>query len=286
MLIESMRDIGYSLETALADIIDNSITSNASHIDILVPPVDTEPRLGVVDNGVGMTEDELLNAMRPGSQNPLDGRNATDLGRFGLGLKTASFSQCRKLTVVTRQNGVTSAAIWDLDYVTKKNKWLVQIPEDITSIPWVDRLKKRGTLVIWECLDRAVGPGKIQENLTQRINDVCGHLELVFHRFLSKERGKRSITIKINERPLNPFDPFHSSHPATIPISTQGLFLLLPRIFAILSSTSALSFGSPNVLQIASWRASSPSGNRSRRLFTGSVDLEVLGQGEYERMKS
>jgi hypothetical protein len=216
MLIESMRDIGYSLETALADIIDNSITAGASNIDLLVPPADAEARLGVIDNGEGMTEDELLNAMRPGSQNPLDGRNATDLGRFGLGLKTASFSQCRKLTVVTRQNGATSAAIWDLDFVAKKNKWLVQIPEDITSIPWVDRLKKKGTLVIWENLDRAVGLGKIQENLTQRISDACKHLELVFHRFLSKEYRKRSITIKVNERPLKPFDPFHSNHPATI----------------------------------------------------------------------
>ncbi len=105
----------------------------------MVPPVETEARLGILDNGEGMTEEGLLNAMRPGSQNPLEGRGATDLGRFGLGLKTASFSQCRRLTVVTKQKGVVSAAVWDLDYVAEKDDWLVQIPEEIMSIPlrWI-----------------------------------------------------------------------------------------------------------------------------------------------------
>ncbi len=216
MLIESMRDIGYSLETALADIIDNSITSGASEIDIMVPPADTEARLGILDNGEGMTEEELLNAMRPGSQNPLEGRGAADLGRFGLGLKTASFSQCRRLTVVTKQTGVISAAVWDLDYVAEEDDWLVQIPEDTMSIPWVDRLGDHGTLVLWENLDRAIGTNKIQENLTRRTDEACAHLELVFHRFLAPGQKEKKVTIKVNARPLKAFDPFHSKHTATM----------------------------------------------------------------------
>ena len=102
MLIESMRDIGYSLETALADIIDNSITAKAGSIRLLADTTSAQPSLAILDDGVGMTEDELLAAMRPGSRNPLETRDKEDLGRFGLGLKTASFSQCRKLTVAGR----------------------------------------------------------------------------------------------------------------------------------------------------------------------------------------
>lgn len=102
MLIESMRDIGYSLETALADIVDNSITAGAGEVQIFLLPRPEGPVIAVLDNGKGMTEAELHEAMRPGSRSPLDVRPTADLGRFGLGLKTASFSQCRKVTVATR----------------------------------------------------------------------------------------------------------------------------------------------------------------------------------------
>jgi DNA mismatch repair ATPase MutL len=112
-----MRDIGYSLDTALADIVDNSITAGAKVIRLLADTTSADPSLGIVDDGEGMDEEDLLKAMRLGSRSPLDTRDSTDLGRFGLGLKTASFSQCRRLTIVTRKGGVTSCARWDLDYV-------------------------------------------------------------------------------------------------------------------------------------------------------------------------
>lgn len=219
LLIESMRDIGYSLETALADVIDNSITAKATQIDILT---DLEPsgiRIGVLDNGAGMTGEELLEAMKPGSRNPRDAAAPTDLGRFGLGLKTASFSQCRHVTVVTRKDGKTSAAIWDLDFVAAQQDWLVQIPDDISSIPWTDRLTKSGTLVLWEKLDRVVEKDSADagvERFVKRLDEAREHLELVFHRFLSGEPGLGKILMKLNERALTPFDPFNSSHPATI----------------------------------------------------------------------
>jgi hypothetical protein len=218
MLIESMRDIGYSLETALADVIDNAITAKASRTDILT---DIDPvRIGILDDGEGMTEEQLLAAMRPGSRNPRDDRNPLDLGRFGLGLKTASFSQCRRVTVLTRANGKTSAAIWDLDFVAEKDDWLVQIPDDLSSIPWADRLAATGTLVVWERLDRVMEQDASDvgvQRFVRRLDDAREHLELVFHRFLSGEPGLKRIEIRLNERPLVPFDPFHSSHPATTP---------------------------------------------------------------------
>jgi len=218
-LLESMRNMGYNLESAIADIIDNSLTAGASTIDIFADINNAEIKLGILDNGTGMTETELLNAMRLGSTNPLSERNTYDLGRFGLGLKTASFSQCRKLTVVTKQKGFITSAIWDLDIVQEKNQWLVQIPSDIDSIPHIHELGESGTLVLWEKLDR-ITEKQTQEiavrEFTRKIDEAREHLELVFHRYLSNEGNRKKIIMRINGQPLEPYDPFNLSHSATI----------------------------------------------------------------------
>ena len=193
MLIESMRDLGYSLETALADIVDNSIAADADTVQILSDPSQSEPRIAILDDGRGMTEAELMDAMRAGSRNPLEDRKGHDLGRFGLGLKTASFSQCRRLTVVTRRDGVTSAAIWDLDHVARSDEWEVLIPNTADGIPWSNQLGDEGTLVLWESLDRLHGGlsgSRMSEALGRRLSEAATHLELVFHRFLSGEAGR------------------------------------------------------------------------------------------------
>src|SRR4051794_40422640 len=113
--MEGLRDFGYWLGAALADIIDNSITKNASVIEVETNMFDASPSIVIIDNGVGMSDNELRAAMVLGSQDPRMPRDERDLGRFGLGLKTASFSQCRRLTVVTRASSTTHAARWDLD---------------------------------------------------------------------------------------------------------------------------------------------------------------------------
>jgi len=113
-LIESMRDIGYSMETAVADLIDNSITAESSNIDIRFSWNDGDPWLAIIDDGCGMDSDELTNAMRLGSRNPLEERDKKDLGRYGLGLKTASFSQCRKLTVISKVGESIEGREWNL----------------------------------------------------------------------------------------------------------------------------------------------------------------------------
>ena len=217
-LIESMRDIGYSLSTALADLVDNCIAARAETVHVFASTEGPELKVGILDDGEGMTEEELLEAMRLGSRNPLEERARSDLGRFGLGLKTASFSQCRALTVVTRTSGTTASARWDLDYIAGSDSWLVQIPDDPTSIPWADLLGDRGTLVVWEKF--GIGAEEDTDRKTtdfvRRLDEACSHLELVFHRFLSGEPGHRRVHIHVNNRPLKPFDPFHSSHPAAI----------------------------------------------------------------------
>ena len=218
-LIESMRDIGYSLETAVADVIDNSISAEASTIQLHALAREDGYAIGIVDDGHGMTEAELLAAMRPGCVNPLEFREAKDLGRFGLGLKTASFSQCRRLTVVARRAGETSIAVWDLDEVARTNEWIIGIPDSVEDVPWVDTLSATGTLVVWEQLDRVVGDLQGVEaarHFEERIADVADHLELVFHRFLAGRPWRsKAIAMTLNGRPLEPHDPFHTRHPAT-----------------------------------------------------------------------
>ncbi len=218
VLVESLRDIGYSLHTAVSDVIDNSLTAGARTIQLHAATHADDPAIGILDDGAGMTETELLEAMRPGSRSPLEGRTATDLGRFGLGLKTASFSQRRRLTVVTRRAGVTSCAVWDLDAVAERDRWIVELPESVSMVPWSDRLAVDGTLVVWQKLDRLVGSdgGGDRRDLVRQLDETARHVEFVFHRFLSGREGReRRVEIYLNGRELKPFDPFHSHHSAT-----------------------------------------------------------------------
>lgn len=227
-LIEGLRDIGYSLETAISDIIDNSITAGAHRIHIVTETYSDEPYIAIIDDGEGMSEEELIAAMRPGSRNPLATRDEPDLGRFGLGLKSASFSQCRRLTVVSRRSGRTSAAIWDLDDVAERNEWAVQLPDHFDFIPSIDTLGEKGTLVLWQKLDRLTdgyshNAAKRAEVINQRIAETERHLRLVFHRFMEDAKPLR---ILLNARLLRPLDPFARKNPATISDPEEKLTLL------------------------------------------------------------
>ncbi|MEO5334388.1 MAG: ATP-binding protein, partial [Magnetococcus sp. YQC-5] len=120
-LVESLRGVGYSMPTAIADLIDNSISAGASTVHIRSLWVGRNSVITLLDDGQGMDGDELTNAMRLGWCSPLVDRPATDLGRFGLGLKTASFSQCRRLTVASKKDGALSIRRWDLDHISRND---------------------------------------------------------------------------------------------------------------------------------------------------------------------
>ena len=124
-LIESMRSLGYSFPAAIADLLDNSISAKAKEISIISEP-SLNPTLIIFDDGCGMDQGELYEAMRYGSSNPLEERKEDDLGRFGLGLKSASLSQCRKLVVISKKEGQISGYSWDLDYVMEKQSWMLK----------------------------------------------------------------------------------------------------------------------------------------------------------------
>lgn len=219
-MIEAMRDIGYSLESAVADIIDNSITARAGHIDVRFGWHDAKPWIGIVDDGNGMSPKLLREAMRPGSRNPLESRSKDDLGRFGLGLKTASFSQCRRLTVVSRQDGIESAARWDLDYVAKSDKWTLLRPSqsEVELLPCIDELGHKGTLVLWESIDRIEFDGRDErghQQLNEQMALVVEHIARVFHRFISGERTLPRVVMRVNKAEVQAFDPFNEKNPAT-----------------------------------------------------------------------
>ncbi len=220
-LSQAMRDLGYSLETAIADLIDNSITAWAKNIHIYFEAENSDDScLAIIDDGSGMTKDELLEAMRPGSRDPREKRDANDLGRFGLGLKTASFSQCKSLTVVSRRNGDLFAVQWDLDLITLQNKWVATVPsaEEIDGLPFFEKMGSQGTYVLWRKLDRLL-EGAVSErsrdNVYDKLSVVEKHLALVFHRYLSGEYKKRKVAIWINGHPVPAFDPFCVSNKAT-----------------------------------------------------------------------
>ena len=216
VLMNSMRSIGYTFETALADIIDNSISASAKNIYISVPINDDDLYISILDDGNGMTRDDLLNAMKYGSDREYQ---LSDLGRFGLGLKSASLSQCRILTVVSKIDGVVSGFQWDFDSVLEAKKWdCIELEQnDIELVPNINKLKalSMGTLVVWQNFDIAYkkSNGRIREYISDEIEEAEKHIRLVFHRFLSNRF--KPLNIFINDNLLSPIDPFLEENPKT-----------------------------------------------------------------------
>jgi len=215
-MIETFRAIGYSIQTAVADIIDNSISANAKRIWVDFEWKGGHTWLSIKDDGSGMDNEELIRAMRPGSKNPNEIREIKDLGRFGLGLKTASFSQCRKLSVISKKIDYSPVYwTWDLDFVKQTGRWdLIQyLPsefehslDDVTS----------GTTVIWNDIDRVFknikeDDLKSKDIFLKTIKIIEDHLSMVFHRFI--ETGK--IDIFIRNREISAWNPFMQEEPAT-----------------------------------------------------------------------
>lgn len=195
-MIETFRAIGYNLETAIADIVDNSISADAKNIWINRIWMGGNSVITIKDDGRGMSGEEIILAMRPGAQNPLDERSATDLGRFGLGLKTASFSQCRTLTVMSKTHGQNPEFwTWSLDYVAQCDRWelIHWIPEGFEHE--LDNLPS-GTIIIWTDLDRIIPSATKSDNenakrkFSEAFDRVKQHLSMTFHRFIENQSIK------------------------------------------------------------------------------------------------
>jgi hypothetical protein len=208
-LIETFRAIGYDIETAIADLIDNSISAGASEVRINFRWKGADTSISISDNGCGMTEIGLKEAMKPGAKNPLSDRDEKDLGRFGLGLKTASFSQCRHLTVASKASGnELSYWTWDLDYVRQSGLWnLIKITPNGDIIAQLD-LMEQGTVVQWKSIDRVTSNYKNDENSLKKFTAITEkikvHLAMIFHRFIED----RKLVLWFQGREIKPWNPF------------------------------------------------------------------------------
>ena len=222
-LIESLRGLGYSPEASIADLIDNSISAGSKSVDINLQWNDGRPTIAILDDGAGMDSNMLVQAMRLGGAGSSADRSSTDLGRFGLGLKTASLSQCRRLTVVTRRDGTTSALSLDVDVVGARG-WIATVPSSLPDDPFLTRLLAgaHGTVVFWTRMDPLGGlMGLDKASFFLRLEVIRAHLGMVFHRFLDGDA--RRVTISTNGRPVRAWDPFQRDHPSITEMRSERI---------------------------------------------------------------
>jgi hypothetical protein len=228
-LMESLRDIGYDLNAAVADLVDNSIDADAEHVRIDIGHDLDGGWLRIADDGTGMTDGQLTEAMRYGSSRDY---RESDLGHFGLGLKTASLSQGRRLTVASRSalSGPVRVRRWDLDHVARTDSWDLQTlrPRDCPTVLTDPLVGTTGTVVLWERLDRILGPRRpggdaAANRLESVLEDIAEHLAMVFHRFLAGETPGLPLSLHVGGRELRPWDPFARSEPLTRTLPSQSL---------------------------------------------------------------
>jgi hypothetical protein len=246
-LLSSLRDIGYNIETAIEDLIDNSITAKSIKIEIRMIWNKGNPWMAILDNGHGMSSLDLIKAMTLAGHNPLETRHKDDLGRFGLGLKTASFSQCKQLTVITFNNGSLSAAEIDLEEVNKNidKGFRVGVLEDedikalslsLLNDQFPEFLaSKKGTLVLWQKMDRIDHFDHIdtrQKKFNSMRSSVKDRIQITFHRFMKQENGNPKIEIIFNKDALQHFDPFNTKNLKTRELSEKTLKLENKKILA------------------------------------------------------
>ena len=217
----SLRSMGYSFESAVADVVDNSISAHAQNVRILFPtnPMD-ELALGILDDGDGMNSDVLFEAMRYGCISAEKERTEEDLGRFGMGMKSASLSQCRCLTVVSYEDKKLNGFTWDYNHIIETQDWMIQEldPAEIEALPYIQKLKEQenGTIVIWQDFDVLSNSsgGQVYSTLIDLRSSLESTLALIYHRYLSGV-GTSRLNLYINELDIKPLDPFLEQHPKT-----------------------------------------------------------------------
>jgi hypothetical protein len=264
-LMASLRDIGYDLPSAVADLVDNSIDAGAENVDVTFHDEGSRSWVRIADDGMGMTPRELDEAMRYGSQGTY---SANALGHFGLGLKTGSLSQCRRLTVATRRRmkGRISTRRWDLDVVAERDSWDLESPPRSELPPHLlEPLRdSTGTVVLWEDLDRILAFRNPDGAATRRAlgsmaEDVSAHLGMVFHRFITGEwsDGEVFVNVSVNGRPVTAWDPFAREERRTKVLRSQTIELPFEdgRVAELTVSPFVLpaqnEFSSPEAHQIA-----------------------------------
>ncbi len=285
-LTESLRDIGYDFPAAVADIVDNAIAAGATRIEIEIRFDGADSWVSIADDGVGMSVNGLMEAMRYGSSRHY-GRH--DLGRYGLGLKTASLSQCRSVTVVsrTRSSSRTAARMIDLDVVAEYDEWAVITPGADEHVARSRELvaDTGGTVVVWRKLDRVLPEkrpegGWARRRLEGLADRTAEHLGIVFHRFIEGAVGDR-LVITVNGVKVAPWNPFAPDEPACTALPSQrfeiavgesaGAVTLRPYVLP-----SRSQFSSPAEFDRLSALSADPNRSRERDAISGGTVYDLI----------
>lgn len=223
-LMMSARSFGnYDLPGALADLIDNSIKAGAREIVLTCLYNDGDPEIRVRDDGHGLSGRELREAMRPASSNPLAERSPDDLGRFGWGMKSASFSQCSRLTVLSRHGGELTGCVWNLADVDAWRMGVLDVDE-LAATASSELLAKDGVEVVWSDCDRlSENHTFTQSEFDALIVHAGNRLALIFHRYLSGDVRGKKLTVRLNNRKIEALDPFYRDHDATQQLEPEPL---------------------------------------------------------------
>lgn len=235
-IVEGLRDTGYNFNTAVADIIDNSIAAHASKVDIRI---DMDPAgeitVYIADNGIGMDYKGLQNAMTYGSKVRAD---LGSLGKFGLGLKTASTAFCRSLSVISRgeEDSQVRKAEWDLDYVARVHEWKLKMPEvepDEQDLLEATTGDGTGTLVVWRKVDRLLknysNKGNARNALKRRIEGLQFHVAMVYQRFLDENDSRAdNVKISINGINIEAWDPYARNEELTELLAEENVPVEMP----------------------------------------------------------
>ncbi|MEU2875102.1 ATP-binding protein [Streptomyces sp. NPDC007070] len=228
-MVASLSSLGYSLPAAIADLVDNSISAKAQNIDVEFAWAGSDSWIAVVDDGDGMSQEELVTAMTVAARGPATPRSPTDLGRFGVGLKSASFSQARQLTVATACDGQWHPRTWDLDVVEKYGEWRLLHGADDDTAAILQRVRPcggHGTVVLWRRLNgyhtAAVTEDdeRTQKQFYAEATRTEAHLGMVFARFLV---GTRRRALRVSGTAVQPWDPFMTAHPSVQRLPAEEL---------------------------------------------------------------
>ena len=271
IFLESLRSIGYSFSTAVADIVDNSIAANATKITIEgLPTHGTGPYLAILDNGCGMSPEELRQAMKYGSESCLRERKKNDLGRFGLGLKSSSFSQCRKVTVLSKKDGILTCHEWDLDLIQERNKWFMRnfSLDEVASLPLAKELESlpHGTLVLWRNIDMLSKKerAKSDREFFNAVYALRTSLGRTYHRFIN---ANPSLIITVNGNPVSDWYDVTSAMKAV----NDPEMVVAGNVAVQSVSLSILRAGSPLEMSVTPELISVGSDSSEKRLMIGMV---------------
>jgi Histidine kinase-, DNA gyrase B-, and HSP90-like ATPase len=271
-LINSLRDLGYETPEAVADLIDNSIAAGAHKVDITVHFDGADSWIRISDDGRGMDGRTITEAMRYGTEREYDD---DDLGKFGLGLKTASMSQCRRLTVASRTSKTTARCEvreLDLDFIERTNSWDILIlgVDDRPPHAVQPLMHHRGTVALWEDLDRILtyqdpSGGWAKRYLLELTERIEQHVAMVFHRFLAGEVRGKKLSITINGVKIDPWDPFARGESATESLREQDFELNTPTGSGIVHLAAFILPPKASFSNEAEWRRMSGPNNWNRQ---------------------